>query len=261
MTECNNATMSNPMAMSGKRVLVTGASSGIGAACAKVIAELGGTVVLVARRADKLDEVKASLPDSARHVCLAADVGKTEAVQDLVKEAVAGGKLDGLVHAAGVMPLMPVGLIDESVAKSAFDVNYFAFLELMKHCTKMGARNPGFSAVAVSSVSAEVGWAGGSVYCGTKGALSATVRSMALELAPKGIRVNAVCPSNIKTPLHSEVGSGLSREEFYKSLGTNQPLGLGEPEQVANAVAFLLSSAASFITGVNLPVDGGYLAK
>ena len=253
--------MSNPMSLENKRILVTGASSGIGAACAQVLAELGASVILVSRRGDRLEDLRRSLPQMDNHQCLPFDLGVTSRLVDLVDSARADGKLDGLVHAAGVMPLMPIGMINQAEAKDAFELNYFSFLELMKHCTKMKVRNPGFSAVAVSSVSSEVGWAAGSVYCGTKGALSATVRSLALELAPKGIRVNAVCPSNIRTPLHRCERSGLSPEEFYQELAGNQPLGLGEPRQVANAVAFLLSEAASFITGVNLPVDGGYLAK
>jgi len=221
--------------LSGKRILVTGASSGIGRACADLFASLGATVVPVSRRDNGCD-----LSDIA-------------SIGPMMAKVLEAGKLDGLVHAAGVMPLMPVGFVDYAEAKRAFDINYFAFLELVKHCSKAKAHNPGFAAVALSSVSSEAGWPAGSVYCGTKGALVATVRSMALELAPKGIRVNAVAPSNIATPLHGETPES--------ELAKNQPLGIGKPAQVAHAVAFLLSDAASFVTGVNLPVDGGYLAQ
>lgn len=253
--------MYNPMDLTGKRILITGASSGIGAACAQVAARLGASVILVARRADKLDEVRTSLANPEIHTCLSYDLGDIAQIPSLVAQATHDRKLDGFVHAAGLMPLMPIGVVDYIAAKEAFDVNYFSFLELVKCCTKIKARNVGFSAVAISSVSSEVGWSAGSVYCGTKGALSASVRSLALELAPKGIRVNSVAPSNIKTPLHDAEKTCLSEDEFYKSLAVNQPLGLGEPLQVATAVCFLLSNAAGFITGVNLPVDGGYLAQ
>lgn len=221
--------------LTSKRILVTGASSGIGRACAELLTQLGATVIPVSRRDN------------------GCDLSDVASVGPMLTKVLEGGKLDGLVHAAGVMPLAPVGFIDYAEAKRAFDINYFAFLELMKHCSKAKAHNPGFSAVAISSVSSEAGWPAGTVYCGTKGALVATVRSMALELAPKGVRVNAVAPSNIATPLHGETSEA--------ELAKNQPLGLGKPEQVAHAVAFLLSDAASFITGVNLPVDGGYLAQ
>ena len=115
--------------------------------------------------------------------------------------------------------------------------------------------------VAISSVSAEAGWPGGAVYSGTKGALSASVRSIALELAPRRIRVNAVEPSNIQTPMFDAIAGDMHDGEGMRQLLAKQPLGLGQPEDVAHAVAFLLSDAARFITGAHLAVDGGYLAQ
>jgi NAD(P)-dependent dehydrogenase (short-subunit alcohol dehydrogenase family) len=91
--------------------------------------------------------------------------------------------------------------------------------------------------------------------------LSAAVRSLAIELAPKGVRVNAICPSNVKTPLYDAGAAEINGEEALNSLLSRQVLGLGMPEQIAEVAAFLLSDASSFITGVNLPVDGGYLAQ
>lgn len=253
--------MNNPMSLEGKRILITGASSGIGAVCAQVAAELGACVVLVARRRDKLEEVRNTLVEPARHTVLVCDLANRAAVGPMVERACEGGKLDGVVYAAGVGPMMPVGFLTEEHIRSVFDTNYFGFLELMKHCSKAKVRNAGFSVVAVSSVSAVAGWGGIGVYCGSKGALSSSVRAFAIELAAKKIRVNAVCPSNIKTPMFETVVHDLNDDESLKRIIAKQPLGLGEPRQVANAVAFLLSDAASFITGVNLPVDGGYLAQ
>ena len=131
----------------------------------------------------------------------------------------------------------------------------------MKHYSKEKNRNGKFSAVAVSSVSAFAGWSGGSVYCASKGALSAAVRSLAVELAPKGIRVNAICPSNVKTPLYEAGAAQMNDGESLKTLLEKQPLGLGMPGQIADVAAFLVSDASRFVTGVNLPVDGGYLAR
>ena len=192
------------------------------------------------------------------HLVLAGDIASAEFVERLVADA---GVLDGFVHAAGVGPMLPVGFVDMDFVRSVFAPNYCAFMELMRHYSKRKNRSSIFSAVVVSSVAALSGWGGVSVYSGSKGAVSASVRALAVELAPKGIRVNAVCPSNIKTPMFENGVGELNDSGALKALLAKQPLGLGEPDQVAAAVCFLLSNAASFITGVNLPVDGGYMAQ
>ena len=240
-----------------KRILITGASSGIGRACAVVAAELGASVVLTGRRMDALQETLAKCAGDG-HFTVAGDLTSEEFVVELLEKC---GKLDGLVHAAGIAPMLPIGMLDLASLDRVMKTNYCAFIELMKYCSKKKYRNESFSAVAVSSVSYAAGWAGGSAYCGSKGALSSSVRALAVELAPKGIRVNTVCPSNIRTPLYESGASDMNDESALKELIKKQPLGLGEPEQVAWPVCFLLSDAANFITGVNLPVDGGYLAQ
>lgn len=251
------------MALSGRRILVTGASSGIGRACAEYAAKLGASVVLSGRRVDALSEVRAGLTNPESHIVVAGDLADASFVQVLPQRLLeAGGPIDGFVHSAGIGPALPIGVVSEDMLVEPLRVNYLAFMLLMKAFSKKKFVHPGFSAVAISSIAAEAGWAGGSAYAGSKGALGSAVRALAIELAPKGIRVNAVCPGHIKTPLFDAVaGAGLSGDEGLSRLLARQPLGLGCPEQVAAAVAFLLSDAAALITGVNLPVDGGYLAQ
>lgn len=248
----------NLVDLSGKRILITGASSGIGRACAILISQLGASVVLTGRRIEALDETLRQMEHQKCHIIYPCDICDSAAVIELVKQ---GGKIDGLVHAAGIGPMCPIGFIDEEHVQSVMKTNYFAFLDLMKHYSKAKNRSAWLSVVAISSVSALAGWAGGVVYCGSKGALGASVRALAMELAPKGVRVNAICPSNIKTPMYDAGAADMNSEDQLLALEDRQPLGLGLPEQVASVVAFLLSDAASFITGVNLPVDGGYLAQ
>ena len=250
--------MQNPMSLVGKKVLVTGASSGIGRACAILLADLGARVSLTGRRLDALAKTERLMSNHGQHSVYPCDICDPAAVANLVKEV---GRLDGLVHSAGVAPMVPIGCVDIASIQAAMSTNYLSFLELMKHYSKSRNRAERMSVVAVSSVSARVGWAGGVAYCGSKGALSASVRALAIELAAKGVRVNAVSPSKVKTPLYEAGAAILNDEEGLRALKAKQPLGLGMPEQVASAVAFLLSDAASFITGVDLPVDGGYLAQ
>ena len=254
----------NPMSLEGRRILVTGASSGIGRACAVCAARLGASVVLTGRRLAALEETRALLEgEAARHLVFVGDLADADFAAALPQKVLeTAGPIDGFVHAAGVGPAMPLGVVAENLIDASLKVNYTAFLLLMKGFARKGFSNAGFSAVAVSSVSAEIGWAGGSVYAGSKGAVSATVRALAVELAPKGIRVNAVCPGYVKTPFFDRVaGAGLGGPDGVARLVAKQPLGLGQPEQVATAACFLLSSASSLMTGVNLPVDGGFLAQ
>ena len=244
--------------LSNKRILITGASSGIGRVSAIMAAQCGAEVILTARRVDALEETVKLLPESAAHNIFPGDITDPQFVAQLAEST---GKIDGLVHAAGIGPMCPIGMITEEHINSVMKTNYLSFLELMKYYSKKKYRSDRLSVVAVSSIAAQVGWAGVSVYAGSKGALSASVRALAMELAPKGIRVNAVCPSNIKTPMYEAGANAMNDEESMKTLLAKQPLGLGLPEQVAAPICFLLSDAASFITGVNLPVDGGYLAQ
>lgn len=248
--------MKNAFELTDKTILVTGASSGIGRACAQAIAELGGTVVLTGRRAEALEETRQSLGADRPHRIVAGDLADTAFVDRLVEEA---GPLDGLVHAAGICPAVPIAVADAAATEDALRVNYLAFMRLMHWYAKRRFAKDGFSAVAIASVSAQVGWAGGAHYSGSKGALCAAVRSLAIELAPR-VRVNAVCPSNVKTPLFDGLAGDVNDEAGLAKLTERQVLGIGEPRQVAGPVCFLLSAAASFVTGVALPVDGGYLA-
>lgn len=251
------------MSLAGRRILVTGASSGIGRACAEYAAQLGASVILSGRRADALDAVRASLERPDEHHAIVGDLADSAVAQALPQRILeAGGPIDGFVHSAGIGPAMPIGVVSEDMVLEPLKVNYLAFMLLMKAFSKKKFVKAGFSAVAISSIAAEAGWAGASVYAGSKGALGAAVRALAMELAPKGIRVNAICPGHVKTPLFDAVaGAGLGGDDGLPRLLARQPLGLGRPEQVAAVAAFLLSEASSLMTGVSVPVDGGYLAQ
>jgi NAD(P)-dependent dehydrogenase (short-subunit alcohol dehydrogenase family) len=251
--------MLNPMDLTGKRILVTGATSGIGKACAILAAKRGASVVLIGRNQERLDESVRML-DGTGHIPILFDLANILEIESLFVTACKDNqKLDGLVHAAGARPAIPIQSVTLAQMKAVMEINYWAFLELAKNISKK-KYSAGGSVVAISSVSAKAGWPGGSLYCGSKGALDASVRALALEFVHKKIRVNSVVPSNIRTPMFED-GTDTASEASMTALFVKQPLGLGEPEDVAHAVAFLLSDAARFITGTTLVVDGGYLAQ
>lgn len=249
----------NPMELTDRRIIITGASSGIGRACAVLASQLGASCVLVARSEEKLRETLGCLAPGD-HDVISCDLSRLEAVAPLFDQIGRKGKVSGLVHSAGVRSAAPIAYQSIEDMQTAMTVNYFSFLELMKFLSKKRYCEGG-SVVAVSSVAAAAGWRGVSLYSGTKGALSASVRALAMELVSKGIRVNAVQPGSIKTPLFDTVEGELSADYQQLELMKMQPLGLGDPMDVAHAVCFLLSNAARFITGTNLVVDGGYLAQ
>lgn len=139
-------------------------------------------------------------------------------------------------------------------------VNFYSFAELVKHFSKRKYNDNGGSIVAISSISSKVGARGLTAYCASKGALDSSIKAMALELAPRNIRINSVAPSMIKTQMYDGLLDVANNDKFEAELEKRQILGVGCPEDVAAAAAFLLSDCTRFITGTTLTVDGGYLA-
>jgi meso-butanediol dehydrogenase/(S,S)-butanediol dehydrogenase/diacetyl reductase len=242
----------------GKVVIVTGAGSGIGAATARRFAEEGACVVLAGRTEEKLRKVAESLP-ADRALVRVTDVSQMEAVQGLVREAVDRfGALHVMINNAGVAP---DGKITEASPDDwrqvmAIDVDgvYHGCRAAIPELIKTGG-----SVVNVSSVSGLGGDWGLSFYNAAKGAVTNFTRALAMDHARDGIRINAVCPSLTRTGLTQEMyGDGELMAKFAERI----PMGRGaEPEEIASVIAFLASDDARFVTGVNLPVDGGLSAS
>jgi NAD(P)-dependent dehydrogenase (short-subunit alcohol dehydrogenase family) len=248
-----------PLALSGKRILVTGASAGIGRACAVKLAALGAECVLIGRNRERLEETRQSLA-GAGHLVLPFDLSRIDDIASLpVLMKARERQLSGLVHSAGICPIVPLAATTPKVLQETFQINFGAFVELCRQFTKRFFFNDGGSLVALSSVSSMIGWPGGSAYCSAKAALNGYIRVLALELARRKIRANTVCPSYVKTAMMDSTGS--EAERTFADCEAAQPLGIIEPGDVAGVVAFLMSDESRFITGTNLVVDGGYLAK
>lgn len=244
-------TENNPFSLAGHTVLVTGASSGIGRATAIECARLGATIVATARNEERLRETMQALSGTG-HRAITAELTDPEQLQRLVAEC---PPLHGLAHCAGRGDTTPFLFITREKMEQLFAVNLYAPVELLRQLVKKKKLGRGASAVVVSSVADRFNDPGNGVYCAAKAALSALVRSAGLELAPRGIRVNAVCPAMIDTPLIH--GGSLSEADMQADM-KNYPLGrYGRPEEVAWAIAYLLSEASTFTTAHTHVIDGG----
>lgn len=250
--------MRNLIDLTGKKIIVAGASSGIGKRTAITLSELGAEVVLTARREDKLQEIAQNLVGRGKYYV--GDLSDIESIEALIKKIVCEvGLLDGMVYAAGMSKNIPLGQLSYKKSKEVMDINYFGFLEMTRQITKRNRFNPGMRIVAISSVSSLKGNKAQTPYSASKAAINATVRCLAYELADRGICVNAVAPGMTETEMYSKYLANYGKDgEANRTLLQRQYLGIANTNDIANAIAFLISPAAHFITGVTLPVDGGY---
>ena len=252
--------MLNPLDMTGRTILVTGASSGIGRATAILLSQLGARVVLVARSRDKLEQTLGQL-EGTGHAVEPFDLSQYEGIPQWMK-GLAGthGLLDGLVHSAGVQITAPLKTLDAKQVEAMWRTNVSASLWLAKGYRQRGVNKPGGSVVFLSGAAALIGIGALTAYSASKGAVISLTRSLAMELARDGIRVNCIAPGLIKTEMFTEMSQSLSPESI-DALEQKYPLGFGEPSDVANATAFLLAPAAKWITGIALVIDGGLTAQ
>lgn len=248
--------MINPMELTGKHILITGASSGIGRAAAVLASNLGAKVSLVARQEDKLAETLEALEGEEHHI-YAQDISQVETVEPLVRRIAAeSGAIDGFVHCAGMGENRPISVSSPNFMKEMMSVSFFAFAEFLHILSKKKFSNVGASLVGISSVAAIRGDKAQGAYAAAKAAMNGLIHPYAKELAARGVRLNTVAFGMIDTGFYQLFLQSGGTDELLK----NQYLGVGETKDAANVIAFLLSDASKFITGTTLIADGGFLS-
>jgi 3-oxoacyl-[acyl-carrier protein] reductase len=248
------------LGLAGRRILVTGASGGIGSAVARAASGQGARLALVGRDTATLGATLGALQGEG-HVVVEYDLADLDGIPALVRTIADGWDgLDTVVHAAGVHSARPLQTIDGAHVAEMMASNVASAIMLAKGFRHKLVMRTAPSMVLVSSVVATVGQSGISAYAASKGAVSALARSLAIELAREGIRVNAVEPGIVMTAMTEKLQATVGAQA-WATVEHAHPLGLGRPEDVANAILFLASDAASWITGTSLVVDGGYTAQ
>lgn len=245
--------MYNPYSLVGKTILITGASSGIGRSTAIECSKLGAQVVVTGRDNNRLQETFEHL-EGTGHLLILADLTLEVDLQKLIDEL---PQLYGLVNNAGIAMPKPFSFTSVMEAEALFKSNFFAPFELLRRIIKSKKLVKNSSVVFVSSIAGtNIAYIGGSVYGASKSAINGLAKALALELAPKRIRVNTVMPGMIETSILAD--SSISKADLDEDW-KRYPLGrYGKPEDVAFAIIYLLSDASSWTTGTNLLLDGGY---
>lgn len=245
--------------LAGRRILVTGASSGLGRDTAVLISRCGGRVALVGRDEGRLQETLAAMATGGHslHQFEMSDAETVaEEVQALAKQ---GGTLDGIFHSAGSTMVLPAKLLKNRHLDEVFGANVRGAFGLARAAGKKGVLADGSPMIFMSSVASVLGRPALSAYCAAKAAVDGLVRALAIEFAPRRIRVNSITAGAIETAMHRDYVASIS-EEAVRAYENFHLLGFGQPEDVSNAALFLLSDASRWITGSAIAVDGGAAA-
>lgn len=250
----------NPLNLSGKRFLITGAASGIGRVASSILSRLGAGLILLDINKPGLEETRSLCNDS--DTLIEFDLKDTSGIQQALSDVCTkGAAINGFIHLAGISYISPLKSISANKCLEVLHINTIAGLELAKVFAQKKISGEGNrSVIFISSIYALVGSSANVGYAMSKAALHGITKSLAIELAPKKIRVNCIAPGFVKTAMMKNIEDRFAedRNDILESL---HPLGLGDAEDVAYACAFLLSDAAKWITGSIMNVDGGFTAK
>ncbi|MBC9910595.1 SDR family NAD(P)-dependent oxidoreductase [Chitinophaga varians] len=248
--------MSDLFSLKGKKILVTGASSGIGRQICISLADQGAVLVISGRNEDRLKQTLSVMPGEG-HTAQPCDLTDDAALQQMVLSL---DSLDGVVFCAGVITYLPAQFTTQAKIADIFNVNFNSQIILVQQLMKKKKLNKKASLFFISSLSSQLGIPATLLYASSKAALNAAVKVLAAELAPQKIRVNAVCPGIVRTPL-IDAAKDVMEEDKFNEAEKEYPLGYGAPEDVANTAIFYLSDASRWATGNIMILDGGYTLK
>lgn len=249
----------SPNALRDKRILVTGASSGLGADAARLFSSLGAQIILVGRNEQNLDLTAKSLSNDC-FFKKKVDLSMPDAIYSDIKSLPPDWlPLHGVFHAAGNELVKPIRLCNSSDFDMLMSVTSRAALSIGRAVASKGIMSDGGSLVFMSSVAAITGTPGLSLYSASKGAIEAITRSLAVELAAKNIRVNSITAGAVVTPMHHRLTGGMP-DAALDDYRNRHPLGFGTPTDISNLAAFLMSDASRWMTGSCVVLDGGYSA-
>lgn len=244
-----NLALRNPFSLEGKTILVTGASSGLGQQIAISCSQRGARIIATGRNVERLQTTFEQLAGTG-HQQIAVDLTNP---QDRTKLIHATPQLEGLVHCAGKQMLSPIRQLRESLMNEMYAIHFLAPVMLTQQLLQMRKLATGSSTVFMLSTSAHIGTRGVGPYSAMKSGLLGIIRCLAIESAKHRMRVNGISPSVIPTPMWGDADQN-SQLEAQRA---RHPLGLGTPEDVANATIYLLSDASRWVTGTSLVMDGG----
>ncbi|MDI9355827.1 MAG: SDR family oxidoreductase [Chitinophagaceae bacterium] len=246
--------MNNFIDLSGKTILVTGATSGIGLEICKNIDHYNGSIIAISRDSLKLKELSSSLINKNNFKSVLFDLENIDGYPSLHKEL--DRPLNGIVHAAGIVKLLPIKFYNQQLQDKIRKVNYDSIANIISILLKEKKIKNQASIIFISSIAGSFGMKGNLMYSTTKSSLDIFAKVLASEVSNLKIRVNTICPGQVETPLTESIQSTITNEalEIDKK---KYPLGYGIPSDVANLTLFLLSDKSRWVTGTNIPIDGG----
>lgn len=247
--------MRNLFSLENKKILITGASSGIGRECSIILSHLGAQLIICGRNRDRLIETQNLLLNPSDHRIFIGDLSEDLVIESLVNSL---DKIDGLLLVAGMVKTVPIKFLSREELNSVMDTNFLSPVLISQKIIKGKKINKESSIVFMSSIAGNfLADKGNGAYAASKAALNGICKVMALELSSQKIRVNAICPGMVQTPMTNNELAAVTKEQLELN-ESMYPLGYGQPEDVAYSAAYFLSDASKWVTGTSFVIDGGF---